>query len=234
MTHRRRISRSLLYISHIKLFLLSALAVLHYHSSASLLLEEGTCSLNMSLDDRCQQFHEAALGTGKSKGAVKEVTTLRKFLHKNQSQRFTDKGVNRLFDTIQLYVNKDDVDKEIKEGLLEDSLKMPFTVFSTKQKKIMINWLEDLRGTQQRSTSAGDNNDKQDTYILSVIELENGILTLMYDDTGDTFENIPLPKGEMGDAIRKGFEDSESCVAVQATIQGDSVLQILGLAEGED
>ena len=92
----------------------------------------------MSLDDRCHQFHEAALGTGKSKGAVKEVATLRKFLHKNQNQRFTDRGVSRLFDTIQIYVNKEDLDNEAKEALLEDSLKMPFTVFSTKQKKIMI------------------------------------------------------------------------------------------------
>lgn len=193
---------------------------------------DGSRSWIMSLDDRCQQFHEAALGTGKSKGAVKEIATLRKFLHKNQNQRFTDKGVSRVFDTIQLYVNRNDLDKEIKEGLLEDSLKMPFTVFSTKQKGTMIKWLECLRGNQ-----AASRNNKKDTtsstiHLLSVIELEDDCLTLMQDDTGETFEKVPIPIGELGDCIRKAFEDTDGCVAVQATVEGDSVQQLLRLVEG--
>ena len=96
------------------------------------------------------------MGTGKSKGPVKEIATLRKFLHKNQDQRFTDKGVSRLFDTIQIYVHKDDgnapaVDNDLKAELLEDALKMPFTVFSTKQKKSMIKWLEMTRSATSHS-----------------------------------------------------------------------------------
>ncbi|KAG7338585.1 elongation factor 5A hypusine-like protein [Nitzschia inconspicua] len=184
----------------------------------------------MSLDDRCQQFHEAALGTGKSKGVAKEMVTLRKFLHKNQNQRFTDKGVSRLFDTIQLYVNKDDVDKELKEGLLEDSLKMPFTVFSTKQKKTMIKWLEDLRGNDEKSSLGREVNGTALTYILSVIELESGFMTLMHDETGDTFENVAIPAGDLGDRIRKAFEDTESCVSINATLDDNSGPKILELA----
>jgi hypothetical protein len=181
----------------------------------------------MSLDDRCQQFHEAALGTGKSKGPMKEIATLRKFLHKNQSQRFTDKGVSRLFDTIQLYINKEDVEKELKEGLLEDSLKMPFTVFITKQKKTMIKWLEDLRGTRQQSSEKDDCGVI--SCVLSVIDIEKDQMTLMSDETGDTFEGIAMPKVDLGDSIRSAFETTESCVSVEATVDGESVQNILRL-----
>jgi hypothetical protein len=188
----------------------------------------------MSLDGRCQQFHEAALGTGKSKGAVKEVMTLQKFLHKNQNQRFNDKAVSRVFDTIQIYVNKDDLDEEIKEELLEDSLKMPFTVFSTKQKKTMIKWLEDLRGANNRSGLSSCDNDASVICILSVIEMENNYMTLMQDDTGNTFEKVPTPVDEMGDCIRKAFENTESCVSVRAVMEKDTVRHILELVDRED
>jgi len=48
----------------------------------------------MSLDQRCQQFHDAALGVAKSKGAQKEIATLRKFLHKNQVNENDDEVIN--------------------------------------------------------------------------------------------------------------------------------------------
>lgn len=191
----------------------------------------------MSLDDRCQQFHDAALGTGKSKGAVKEITTLRRFLHKNQNQRFTDRGLSRLFDTIQLYVNKDDVDTDLKEGLLEDSLKLPFTVFSTKQKKTMIKWLEDLRGTGKGKSSGGnsvgDSQSSPSCCILSVIDLENNMLTLMLEDTGDTFDNIPLPIGDLGVAIQQAFERTDGVVSVEAKLVDGTVQSILRLVDDD-
>ena len=185
----------------------------------------------MSLDDRCLQFHEAALGTGKTKGPVKEIATLRKFLHKNQNQRFTDKAVSRLFDAIQIYVNKDDLDKESKEGLLEDSLKMPFTVFSTKQKKTMIKWLEDLRGTPLQQ-SVSSNNAKDEYSILSVIDFESGKVTLMSDETGDTFENITV-EGDLGESIKKAFEQTDGCISVEAQLSsdGETVEKVIRLKE---
>ena len=87
---------------------------------------------HISFLQRCQQFHEACSGVGKFKGPTKEIAMLRIFLHKNQDQRFTDKAVSRVFDTVQVYVCNADISIELKEGLLEDCLKMPFTVFSTK------------------------------------------------------------------------------------------------------
>mmetsp|Transcript_18143 Transcript_18143/g.43877 ORF Transcript_18143/g.43877 Transcript_18143/m.43877 type:complete len:197 (-) Transcript_18143:37-627(-) len=192
----------------------------------------------MSLDDRCQQFHEAALGTGKSKAPPKEIATLRKFLHKNQDQRFSDKATARLFDTIQVYViqkTSEEVSIDLKEGLLEDSLKMPFTVFSTKQKQKMIKWLEDLRGGGDGSSGSGGNgrhNTANRSFILSVIDLEGMTMTLMSDETGDTYENIELDE-DIGTAIRNAFESTDGVVSVEATIDEDnnSIKQIIRLVE---
>lgn len=198
----------------------------------------------MSLEQRCQQFHEAALGVGKSKGATKEIATLRKFLHKNQDQRFTDKGVSRLFDSIQLYIHKEDLDDvDCKEGLLEDALKMPFTVFSTKQKKSLLKWLEVLRGGE--TTMNALENDAPGsqtmttttttTQLLSLIDLMNGKLSLMDDETGDTFEDVPLPQGDLGTTIQNAFDNSDSVVSVEAQIEKSVVKQILGVrATDED
>lgn len=193
----------------------------------------------MSLDQRCLQYHEAATGTGKSKGQSREMAMLRKFLHKNQEQRFSDKATARLFDTIQIYcrVNNDNnmIDetkiKEEKIELLEDALKMPFTVFNTKQKKTMIKWLEDLRG-------GGINTDKADSagseQILEVIDVVVGTkkgeisVTLMDQDTGECYENITLSNDDaLGKTISKRFENTEDSVQVKAVVENQSVTNIL-------
>ncbi len=180
----------------------------------------------MSLEQRCQQFHEAALGIGKSKGPLKEIATLRKFLHKNQDQRFTDKGVSRLFDTIQLYIHKQDLDFEHKESLLEDALKMPFTVFSTKQKKSMIKWLEALRGGGSLDAVQHEDSVFQ---LLSLIDIVNDTISLMDDDTGDSFEDIPLPSGELGKSIQLAFETADVAISIEVEMENGRVKQVLGL-----
>jgi hypothetical protein len=193
----------------------------------------------MSLDDRCQQFHEAALGTGKSKPAAREIATLRKFLHRNQDQRFSDKATARLFDTIQVYVvqkTSDEVDVDLKEGLLEDSLKMPFTVFSTKQKQKMLKWLEDVRGCSTGGgerggggASSSENNAKNDKpcYILSVIDLDGTKMTLMSDETGDTYEDVDLQDDDIGRSIRAAFQSTDGIVSVEAILDNKGNVQQL-------
>lgn len=177
------------------------------------------------LEDRCVTFHEAAMGTGKSKGPVKEIATLRKFLHKNQTQRFTDKATSRLFDTIQIYATNKGGEMQLsledREGLLEDALKMPFTVFTTKQKKTMLKWIEEIRGA-----GGGDGKEKDSKTSLikfSVIDLDGGKLSLMQEDTGETYEDIPLPAGDLGSEIQKAFETTEDAVDVEATIEDGTV-----------
>ena len=183
----------------------------------------------MSLEQRCQQFHEAAMGVGKSKGPVKEIATMRKFLHKNQDQRFTDKGVRRLFDTIQLYVHNEGVDLEYKESLLEDALKMPFTVFSTKQKKSMLKWLETLRGDETPGIAAG-NAPGSLRKTFSLIDLVDGKLSLIDEDTGETYDDIPLPAGELGTAIQRAFEETDGVLLVDAQVENNRVQSILCLS----
>lgn len=183
----------------------------------------------MSLEQRCQQFHEAALGVGKTKGAEREIGTLRKFLHKNQDQRFTDKGVSRLFDTIQLYVHKEKLDKTVREGLLEDALKMPFTVFNTKQKKSMLKWLEALRGGTT-SVSTGSVVGQGSTQLLSLIDISsNDTLSLMDSETGDCYDDIPLPAGELGAAITNAFDNTESVVLLRVQLYDSKVTNIVGI-----
>mmetsp|Transcript_2810 Transcript_2810/g.7879 ORF Transcript_2810/g.7879 Transcript_2810/m.7879 type:complete len:189 (+) Transcript_2810:50-616(+) len=178
----------------------------------------------MSLDQRCQQFHEAALGTGKSKGAVKEIATLRKFLHKNQSQTFTDRSVKRLFDTIQIYWKSETVDRDTKEALLEDALKMPFSLFSAKQKNSMLKGLEELRVPDCSNSTVTTSPSAPATQLLAVIDLDEDTktMTLMQNETGDTYDHVPLPE-ESSKAICDAFRNEENVVSVEAVVEGEQV-----------
>jgi len=162
------------------------------------------------LEDRCSQFHEAALGTGKSKGAAKEIATLRKFLHKNQNQRFTEKAAARLFDTIAIYASHDDAVE-----LLEDALKMPFTVFSTKHKTKMLKWVEERRGTSQprkQTSSTG-------VLTFTIIDLDGQFMSLMEQTSGETYERVPLPEGDMGALIQRTFQETDEAVDIKASFE---------------
>jgi hypothetical protein len=123
-----------------------------------------------------------------------------------------------------------DVANEIKEGLLEDSLKMPFTVFSTKQKKTMIKWLEDLRGTPLNQSQPNNRELSGNVVILSVIDFENGRITLMSDETGDTFDNVPID-GDLGVSMKKAFEETDGCLSVEAqkSPKGQTIQKVIRL-----
>lgn len=190
------------------------------------------------------QFHEAAMGTGKSKGPSKEIATLRKFLHKNQTQRFTDKAASRLFDTIQIYcVDKSksstdsqkesgvSISSEDREGLLEDALKMPFTVFTTKQKKTMLKWMEDVRGEIGFSPETNVSRPSLTKLNIIDLDLDEKYLSLMQENTGETYENVALPSGHLGDKIQNAFENTNEAVDVEATINNDGVVTIMHLCE---
>jgi len=113
-------------------------------------------------------------------------------------------------------VNNVDVPSEWKEGLLEDSLKMPFTVFSTKQKQKMIKLLEVLRGDS--SSISNSNNKKENECVLSVIDIDNDTaISLMNDDTGDTYD-VELPQNDLGSRIKKAFETTDDAVTVKCRL----------------
>ncbi len=161
----------------------------------------------------CQdaQFHEAALGLGKSKGAAKEIATLRKFLYRNQTQRFSDKASARLIDAIVIYAHHED-----GEGLLDDALKMPFTVFSTKQKSKMLKWMEE----RKKQDSNGDDTTASKSKLISfsVINVQDNKASLMNGETCESYEDVLLPEGELCDAIQKAFAASDEALDVLATL----------------
>lgn len=210
-----------------------------------------------SQEHRCQQFHDVAMGIVKVKGSIlKEITTLRKFLHNNQDYRFTDKAVSRLYDTMQIYCcgstssnsndtlvfsdNKNEtdnkkkttimmIDDEIKESLLEDALKMPFSVFNTKQKQKMLKWLEDIRKkrsfNKNNQTSLNDNSNNMNHRLiktLSVIDCDETMITCMDDDTGytTTFSIISQQK-EIVLQIYQKFIKTDTIIQIQCLI-GDN------------
>ena len=84
--------------------------------------------------------------------------------------------------------------------------KYTFTVFSTKQKKTMLKWLDELRPAAR---GGGDGDGAEATpaegEVWAVIELEAGVLSLMCEASGETVE-AELPDGELGGRIRAAFE----------------------------
>jgi len=107
---------------------------------------------------------------------------------------------------------------------LEDTLKMPFTVFTTKQKQKFLKWLEELRGGDGSSEKKTVGQEEE---ILSIIELEDNRLSLMQDETGDIYEDVPLPSNDLGRSIQKQFTETDACVRVRVHIQDGSVATIL-------
>lgn len=197
------------------------------------------------LEDRCTSFHDAARGTGKSKGPEREMATLRRFLHKNQNQRFTDKATARIFDTIQIYATDKQLSTDDREGLLEDALKMPFTVFSTKQKKTMLKWIEEVRGgggtlggggqtsTAAVAAAAARTSNRNATTVLSIMDIcaKDDTVHLMTPSGDETFE---VTLSSLTPALRRelqnAFDAIEESLEVQAVVHNDgTTVDIVGL-----
>ena len=192
------------------------------------------------LEDRCVSFHEAAMGTGKSKGATKEIATLRRFLHKNQNQRFTDKATARLFDTIQIYATDKNLVTDDREGLLEDGLKMPFTVFATKQKKTMLKWIEEVRGGGgggSGSATVTGQQTKQKVAVLTIMDVveQDDTIHLMTPAGDETFEvALSALTPNLRQELQKAFDATEESLEVKAILQDDgTVTEILELHKSE-
>jgi hypothetical protein len=100
----------------------------------------------MSIEARVEQFHTDAQRPLDNK-TEKDVSKLQKFLFRNQEYRFTEREQSHLFQAVQLYVTKySESTAEVNPAqlLLEDALKMPFTVFTTSHKKSMLKWMDKL------------------------------------------------------------------------------------------
>ncbi|GAX73680.1 hypothetical protein CEUSTIGMA_g1131.t1 [Chlamydomonas eustigma] len=180
------------------------------------------------MDPRVEKFFQDAQQWKCAEKAEKEASRLRKYLFKNQERRFTDREQSYLFQAVQMYVtlcigaaeqsstptvassnvSSGDGSKGISQdsavGLLEDALKMPFTVFGTSHKKVFLRWYDKLSGILPREANNakqtshqihGSLMDTEQRMRLQVIDVERSVIsgliekmTLMSPETGETYE----------------------------------------------
>lgn len=116
------------------------------------------------MDERCAQFAQDAARRRDGK-TPKEIARLQKFLFNNQDFRFTSGAQQHLFNAVGSHVAAygslppgDETAPAL--ALVEDALKMPFTVFTTSHKRTMMKWLDKLTpgggGSSSNGGSAGD------------------------------------------------------------------------------
>ncbi|KNC98691.1 uncharacterized protein SPPG_06372 [Spizellomyces punctatus DAOM BR117] len=124
------------------------------------------------MEERVRQYHVEATSFVSAAvlppKALKAMNGLRKFIHKNQDYRFSDKEKAKLFGAVEAYftifdrnsdrtnTNESDANKPTSLPLIEDALKVP--LFTTKQKSTMLKWYDELHkeegghNTQSRET----------------------------------------------------------------------------------
>lgn len=147
----------------------------------------------MSMEDRVAQFHIDAQQPRSAKTA-KEIEKLRKFLFKNQEYRFTEREQSHLFSAVQSHfaahqdLPPDQADNNPALLLLDDALKMPFTVFTTSHKKTFLKWHAKLTGGVAPTNGGGTGTGAAaavQTY--QVYDMTDDTISCMTDD-GDTVE----------------------------------------------
>eukprot|EP00389_Voromonas_pontica_P007230 GDKH01010901.1.p1 GENE.GDKH01010901.1~~GDKH01010901.1.p1 ORF type:complete len:182 (+),score=14.53 GDKH01010901.1:114-659(+) len=181
------------------------------------------------MDARCTQFHVDAQKPLTS-ATAKEIAKLKKFLFKNQDFKFTDSDQSQLFSAIQCHVTAyagADESNNQSVGLLEDALKMPFNVFSTRQKKTFLKWLNKATGKGEAGTevSAIPEGDWWD-----VIEIDGATCTLMAGD-GET-RNVPMTAlGEAAD-VHEAFK-ADKAVRARCTVGNDGTVVVESVRIGE-
>jgi hypothetical protein len=101
---------------------------------------------------------------------------------------------------------------------------MPFTVFSTSQKKTMLKWLEKLR--PQGAGGGGNDGQTQDTASTwTVTDIsEGGSITVM-DEEGNEITVTPANE-EVGQQVRSAF-DAGDAPSVRLTHDNKKVAAVL-------
>ncbi|OWZ20072.1 hypothetical protein PHMEG_0005577 [Phytophthora megakarya] len=198
------------------------------------------------MDSRCIKFWEdgQALvatvsgpdGTAKmntTQGKIfKELRTMSRFLQRNQSQRFSDAAQQKLVDCVGHYVGLGKQGgamlpvAEAAFQTVKDGLAMPFNVVGTKQKKRLLKWYNELIalvGGDPDATITGEV-VAEPSVEWSVLDIdEDGFLSLMQVDTGDTNESFQVKKKSAEyKRIKKALESSE----VTVVTSGDDIEEI--------
>ncbi|WIA34477.1 hypothetical protein OEZ86_012808 [Tetradesmus obliquus] len=134
--------------------------------------------------------------------------------------RFTDRDQSHLFQAIQLYVTMYSSSPEPDSpalNLVEDALKMPFTVFTTGQKKSMLKWLDRLNGLEAAAAAAAGGEaaagtEQQQQY--SVLDVTSDVAEVMNDEGETQQVQLAVCDTELVEALRRAFQ-AEQEVLVQ-------------------
>lgn len=178
------------------------------------------------MDDRCREFQAAAEARLPGDKLAREIASLRRFLFKNQGHRFTQGGQEALRCAIAAHhanpaahAASTPAGEPLVYGLLDDALKMPFTVFTTAHKQQFLRWFfamapEGEGGAPAKSPPAPPRR-------LACIDVTGDFLVLLDEDTGDTREDVRAPAGAraaIADAVARGDD-----VAVDVSAAGEAV-----------
>jgi hypothetical protein len=200
------------------------------------------------MDARCLKFWEdgqalAAADTSRAaqtRGKVlKELRTMSRFLQKNQASRFSDNAQQKLVDCVGHYVSfakplrRDAVEggADVLEAVfqvIKDGLAMPFNVMGSKQKKRLLKWYNELialvGGDPDALAVDGMEAEAAAPVEWSVLGIDDdGYLTLMHLETGDTSESFQVKKkSKEFKQILMALEDKE----VTVVTTGDDVTEI--------
>jgi hypothetical protein len=140
--------------------------------------------------------------------AVKEIGKLRKFLHKNQQYRFAVAEQTKLMLTIGLYKAVPYL-REASTELIGDALKMPFTVFTAKQKQTLVKWLDEVRSGVEGKPTPAVLEDDTESFICVDID-DDGFASLLNED-GTTRDAVQCEK-PVADSIRQWLDDGEEVI----------------------
>lgn len=88
---------------------------------------------------------------------------------------------------------------------------MPFTVFSTSQKKTMLKLLDKLNGLEEESAASGGSSSQQQYTVLDVTDS----LAEVMDEAGDTQQiDLAVCDQEVVDSLRRAFESEPAAELV--------------------
>ncbi|KAG2520846.1 hypothetical protein JM18_006916 [Phytophthora kernoviae] len=197
-----------------------------------------------TMDARCIKFWEdgqalvAATSDSsrieQTQGKIfKELRTMSRLLQRNQSQRFSDAAQQKLVDCVGHYVGlgkQTGVMLPVAEAtfqVVKDGLAMPFNVVGTKQKKRLLKWYNELItivGGDQETLAENGEAQVISNIEWSVMDIdEDGYLSLMQPETGDTNESFQVKKKSAEfKRIKKAFEEQE----VTVVTSGDDIVDI--------
>lgn len=161
----------------------------------------------------------------------KELRTMSRFLQRNQSQRFSDAAQQKLVDCVGHYValgKQAGAMLPVAEAVfqvIKDGLAMPFNVVGTKQKKRLLKWYNELIavvGGDPDATVEGA--ETQPSIEWSVVDIdEDGYLSLLQPETGDTSESFQVKKKSAEfKRIKKALDEHEVAVVTC----GDDIVDI--------